>query len=132
MSITVDTTKVYQKVFSVREKYGENNFSPAVNFTLKLYIPDTMTGDEIGAHLVESRVVPTQAKLRNQGYEKFKALPKEIVMTLAPLGTRAAQESFEEKFAKMSRSEQVAALKVLAAKAGGLKAEEIEELLDED
>jgi hypothetical protein len=130
--IQVDTAKVYQKVFSVREKYNEKEFSPAVNFTLKMRIPDSLTGNDLATHIMSEIVIRQANKTRKAGYEKFKDFSKVVEVVLNAPGTRTVSEGMTmEKFAAMSRREKLDHMRVLAMKAGGLKSEEIEELFED-
>ena len=64
MAIQVDTSKVYEKAFSVRELYEDKTYSPSVKFTLKMRIPDSLTGDDLATHIMSEMVIREANKTR--------------------------------------------------------------------
>ena len=90
--IQVDTTKVYSKVFGVRESdFGKAGvFSPEAQFTLNCKVPDTLSGKDLMDYVLSPIIITSANKLRKGGYEKFKNAPKVIEVTLATKGTRQA------------------------------------------
>ena len=132
MAIQVDTSKVYEKAFSVRELYEDKTYSPSVKFTLKMRIPDSLTGNDLATHIMSEIVIRQANKARKSGYEKFKGFSKTVEVTLNAPGSRTVAEGMTtEKFASMSRREQLDHMRMLAMKAGGLKADEIEEMFED-
>ena len=132
MAIQVDTSKVYQKVFGVREKYEDGTMSPAIQFTLKMKIPDSLTGDDLATHIMSEIVIRQANKARKSGYEKFKDFSKTVEVTLNAPGTRTVSEGMtDEKFISLDRKGKLDYMRMLAMKAGGLKADEIEEMFED-
>ena len=94
-------------------------------------IPNDLTGDDLAQHIMSEIVIRQANKTRKLGYEKFKDSARIVNVTLNKPGTRSSEEPYEERFARMTKSEQIAEFRKLAGKAAGLDVKALEEFLDE-